>query len=107
MQAEISDKLAEKFTEALKVSSKPKFNRIQPTFSPKRDINDAALYREFKREFGHFIADMDPDNWADKTRWILKCVKDDAYELIKLVPLNEAGYNKAFEDIDSKYLCEN
>ena len=78
----MADKLADKFTDALKVSGKPKFNRIKPTFSPKRDINDAALYRAFKRDFEHFIADVDPANWADKTRWIIECVKGDAYQLI-------------------------
>ena len=42
------------------------------------------------------MADVDPENWSDKTRWILECVKEDAYELIKYVSFNEAGYIKAF-----------
>ena len=50
---------------------------------------------------------MDPANWADKTRWIIECVKGDAYQLIKGVSLNEAGYNKAFKDLDDIYLCTN
>ena len=49
---------------------------------------------------------MDPENWADKTRWIFECVKEDAYQLIKGVSLNKAGYIKAFADLDSKYLCK-
>ena len=53
---------ADKFTEALKVSGKPKFKRIEPMFSPKRDIDDPSLYRRFKIDFDHFIADIDPAN---------------------------------------------
>ena len=32
------------------------------------------------------------------------CVKEDAYQLIKEVTLNEAGSIKAFQDLDEKYL---
>ena len=99
--------MKDKFVEALKVSGKSKFKRIQPTFSPNRDIDDPSLYRAFKIDFDHFIADVDPANWADKTRWIKQCVKEDAYHKIKEVTLNEAGYKEAFKILDAKYLCTN
>merc|ERR1711942_407090 len=113
-QTQMSNKLADsqtqmhdKMAEALKTSSKSKFKRIQPTFLPKRDLDDYSLYRVFKRDFDHFIQDVDEANWEDKARWLLECVKGDAYQLIKEITLNEAGYTKAFVDLDSKYLCTN
>ena len=96
--------MADKFSNALKVSGKPKFKRIEPTFSPKRDIDNPSLYRRFKIDFDHFIADVDPANWADKTRWIKQCVKEDAYQLIKEVTLDEVGYKEAFQKLEAKYL---
>ena len=68
-------------------------------------MDDYSLYRVFKRDFDHFIQDVDEANWEDKARWLLECVKGDAYQLIKEITLNEAGYTKAFADLDSKYLC--
>merc|ERR1712082_287951 len=105
--AESQTKMSENMAEALKTSSKPKFKRIQPTFLPKKDMDDYSLYRVFKRDFAHFIQDVDEANWEDKARWLLECVKGDAYQLIKEITLNEAGYTKAFADLDSQYLCSN
>ena len=42
--------------EAIKASSKPRYKRIEPTFSPNRDINDYTLYSQFKRDFAHFYS---------------------------------------------------
>ena len=53
---------ADKFTEAIKISGKSKLKRVQPTFSPKQDIDDYSLYRKFKKDFEHFISDVDPAN---------------------------------------------
>merc|ERR1712082_321119 len=105
--AESQTKMSENMAEALKTSSKPKFKRIQPTFLPKKDMDDYSLYRVFKRDFAHFIQDVNEANWEDKARWLLECVKGDAYQLIKQITLNEAGYTKAFTDLDSQYLCYN
>ena len=102
-QTQMGNKLAD----ALKASGKPKFKRIQPTFLPKRNIDDHTLFWAFKRDFEHFIDDVDVNNWRDKARWIVECVKEDAYQLIKNITLDQAGYTKAFEDLDDKYLCTN
>ena len=99
--------MADKFSEALKISAKPKLTRTQPTFTPKNDIDDYELYRKFKKEFQHYISGVDKDNWEDKIQWLQRCVKDDAYRLIKEVTIDEAGYNNAFEILDTKYLCTN
>ena len=53
-QKEVGTKLAE----ALKTSTKSKLKRIQPTFRPNRDLDDYSLYRQFKRDFEHFITDV-------------------------------------------------
>ena len=99
--------MADKFSEALKISAKPKLTRTQPTFTPKHDIDDYELYRKFKKDFQHFISDVDKDNWEDKIEWLQRCVKDDAHRRIKEVTIDEAGYNNAFEILDTKYLCTN
>ena len=105
-QKEIKDSQIQ-ISEALKASTKSKLKRIQPTFRPNRDLDDYSLYRQFKRDFEHFITDVRENNWIDKARWIVECVKEDAYQLIKNITLDEAGYNKAFTDLDAKYLCTN
>ena len=107
-QKESKESLAQvgkSMADALKASGKAKFKRIQPTFAPKREIDDYSLYRAFKRDFDHFIQDVDADNWADKARWIVQCVKDDAYELIKDITLDQPGYTQAFQVLDEHYLC--
>ena len=94
--------MGNKLTEALKISGKAKMKRIQPTFLPKRDIDDYTLYRAFKRDFQHFIQDVDENNWEDKARWIVECVKGDAHHLIKEITLDQEGYTKALQVLDSK-----
>ena len=41
-------------------------------------------------------------NWVDKARWLLECVKQDAYNLVKYITLDQAGYTKAVKDLDEK-----
>ena len=108
-QAQIAKHWAEsqvKIAEAIKIACKPKYERKQPTFSPKPG-DDPTLYTAFKQDFEHFIAEVDPEDWPEKTYWLLQCVKNDAYKLIEYVSLNEAGYTQAFQDLDKMYLRMN
>ena len=67
----ISDSQKE-LAETLKSCNKSKLKRVQPIFFPKRNLEDYSLFRQFKKDFEHYISDVSNDNWPDKCRWLMQ-----------------------------------
>ena len=57
-----------------------------------------------KKDFEHYIADIAEGNWADKCCWLIQCVQGDAYQLIKSVREDQAGYEAACKLLEDNYL---
>merc|ERR1712237_63570 len=61
----ISDSQKE-LAETLKSCNKSKLQRVKPMFLPKRNLEDYSLFRQFRKEFEHYISDVSEENYPDK-----------------------------------------